>query len=152
MGGIIKYVSVDGHVCIAATDGTAVARNDTCGKLVLGSNRTLYLQVLNDSINSSVLEKRCIVVRGVHVDFDGVSCTIEGTLVGVFAGTDHCTADTSVNVGCQHGIGFNGTVIYEHCELFQVCSRTNLIDAARFGERPRSCADNAHQRSHTQIQ
>ena len=98
------------------------------------------------------MEKCGILFFRVHVNFDGVSLTIEGALVLVVSSTNHRTVDASVNVGSQHGIGIDLTIINERSELLELGCRTNLIDTIDIGKCPCSCGDNAQQRSQTQIQ
>ena len=152
MSGITWHRAVDGHVHVAAADDTVVSCYDTGSKLAGRSNCTLHLQVLNNSTEASVLEESRIHVFWVHVDFNGMSLAIESTLIRFFSSTNHRTVDAPVNVCRQDSIGIDITIIHEYSELFQVSCRTDLIDAIHFGKRPRSCGDNAQQRSHTQIQ
>ena len=150
--GIAGHGAVDGDVNIAAAHDTLVARHDTAGELAGCGDGTRHLQVLDDGIAAGVAEEACIYLLRKHVDFDGVACTFESALVAVFRCANHGTVDASVNVGREHGIGVDLTIIYELSKRFEVCCRTNLIDASHIGECPCSCADDAHQRCQTQIQ
>ena len=152
VSGITWHRAVDGNVNIATTNGTIVFCHDTCSELVASGNSTRHLQVLDDGSKTSVLEEGCFFFLWVHVDFDGMSFTIKGTSVLVVARTNHCTIDASVDVGCQLGIGIDISLIHEYSELFQVRSRTNLIDSIHVGKSPCSCGDNAKKRCQTQIQ
>ena len=153
MSGIAGDCAGHLNVGVAATDGAAAPDCDTGCQLLACANCALHLQVLDKCLHADIAEEGCTLTCLIGgIDGNGVALTVEASLIVQAIPAYHGEVGALVDVGCQHGIGKSITTIHEFGKGFQVCRRTNLIDAAHFGERPCSCADNAKERGQTQIQ
>ena len=134
------------NISPAVTDGTPNTSSDTSCELRGRVNRTLNLQVLDNSAPTDIAEDGSVVFLRIHVDFDGVALSIESSMIGfavvIFA--YHCRIQAQVNVGCQLGTGCELTTIHECSKLLPVSCRTNLIYIPDFVECIRRHADNHH--------
>ena len=137
MSGIASKRTVNGNVHVATTYNTVVSGNYTSSEFFFSGNSTLYLQVLDNSTKTGVLEKGSVSFIRVHVYFDGVSLTIEGTLILVGFCANHGTINASVNVGRQYGVGKDLSIIHQYSKLFQVSCCTNLVYLTNLVERIR---------------
>ena len=158
VGGIAIHRAVHTDINVTTADSTTIPDCDTGCQFLIGLNGTLNLQVLDKRIRTNVAEDGCalIFILGLFVgiggiDGNGVSLTIEGSLIVNTILTNHCEVGALVDVGCQHGIGISITTIHELSECNQIIRRTNLVDTSHFRECPRCCGDNAKQHHQTQI-
>ena len=136
VGTVACYAADHIEISITATDCATVPNYDATGLFLVCGDGTLNLQVLDESVIADIAEDcRTFALLVDGVDGDGVSLSVEESLIVETVSANHGSVGTLVDVGRQHGIeiGLTLTTIHEFCEGNKVLQRTDLIDAAHFG-------------------